>query len=39
LSWADGQYSLYGEVLTQTSVEDVWKSNSLGVKTGFSVRW
>ncbi|MFD1198347.1 autotransporter-associated beta strand repeat-containing protein [Brucella gallinifaecis] len=39
LNWADGQYSLYGEVTTQTSVEDFWKSNSLGVKTGFLVHW
>jgi fibronectin-binding autotransporter adhesin len=39
LSWADGQYSVYGEVLTQTSVKDFWKSNSLGVKAGVSMHW
>jgi fibronectin-binding autotransporter adhesin len=39
LSWADGRYSVYGEALARTSLEDFGDSSTLGAKLGFSVNW
>lgn len=39
LSWADEQYSIFGEALVRGSVEDFGGNNALGAKVGFSGKW
>lgn len=39
LSWADEQYSIFGEALVRGSVEDFGDNNALGAKVGFSGKW
>lgn len=39
LSWADEQYSIFGEALVRGSVDDFGGNNALGAKVGFSGKW
>ncbi|WP_210212155.1 MULTISPECIES: autotransporter outer membrane beta-barrel domain-containing protein [unclassified Mesorhizobium] len=39
LSWADDRYSVNGEVLARTSLEDFGDSRSIGGTVGFKVKW
>lgn len=39
LSWADEQYSVFGEALVRGSVEDFGDNNALGAKVGFNGKW
>lgn len=39
LSWADEQYSVFGEALVRGSVEDFGGNNAVGAKVGFSGKW
>jgi len=39
LSWADDRYSVHGELLARTSLEDFGDSHSFGGSVGFSVKW
>lgn len=39
LSWADDQYSVFGEALVRGSVDDFGGNNALGAKVGFNGKW
>ncbi|TIR17842.1 MAG: autotransporter outer membrane beta-barrel domain-containing protein [Mesorhizobium sp.] len=39
LSWADDRYSVHGELLARTSLEDFGDSHAFGGSVGFSVKW
>ncbi|WP_266171108.1 autotransporter outer membrane beta-barrel domain-containing protein [Dyella subtropica] len=39
LNWNSGRYRLYGEALTQTSLQHYGDSSSYGVKIGFRMSW
>lgn len=39
LSWADDQYSVFGEALVRGSVDDFGGNNALGAKLGFNAKW
>lgn len=39
VNWADDSYSLYGEALAHTSLENFGDSNSLSGTVGFRARW
>lgn len=39
VNWADDRYSLYGEALANTSLENVGGSNMVSGTVGFRVRW
>lgn len=39
LSWADEQYSVFGEALVRGSVDDFGGNNALGAKVGFNGKW
>lgn len=39
LSWADDRYSVHGELLARSSLEDFGDSHAFGGTVGFSVKW
>ncbi|MEO5760113.1 MAG: autotransporter outer membrane beta-barrel domain-containing protein [Mesorhizobium sp.] len=39
LSWADDRYSVHGELLARTSLQDFGDSQAFGGSVGFKVRW
>lgn len=39
LSWADDRYSVHGELLARSSLEDFGDSRAFGGSVGFSVKW
>ena len=39
MNWADDRYSVYGEALARTSLEDFGDSNVISGKLGFRVKW
>nr|WP_315596006.1 autotransporter outer membrane beta-barrel domain-containing protein [uncultured Cupriavidus sp.] len=39
LNWDDGRYTVYGELLARTSVENFGDSNAIGAKLGLRVKW
>ncbi|RUW75144.1 autotransporter outer membrane beta-barrel domain-containing protein [Mesorhizobium sp. M4B.F.Ca.ET.049.02.1.2] len=39
LSWADDRYSVHGELLARTSLEDFGDSDAFGGTVGFKMRW
>jgi fibronectin-binding autotransporter adhesin len=39
LSWADDRYSVHGELLARSSLEDFGDSHAFGGSVGFSVKW
>ncbi|RWL80065.1 MAG: autotransporter outer membrane beta-barrel domain-containing protein, partial [Mesorhizobium sp.] len=39
LSWADNRYSVHGELLARSSLEDFGDSHAFGGSLGFSVKW
>ncbi|WFP65440.1 autotransporter outer membrane beta-barrel domain-containing protein [Mesorhizobium sp. WSM4904] len=39
LSWADDRYSVHGELLARTSMEDFGDSHAFGGTVGFKVKW
>ncbi|AZO28843.1 autotransporter outer membrane beta-barrel domain-containing protein [Mesorhizobium sp. M1B.F.Ca.ET.045.04.1.1] len=39
LSWADDRYSVHGELLARTSLEDFGESHAFGGTVGFKVKW
>ncbi|CAN7543071.1 autotransporter outer membrane beta-barrel domain-containing protein [Devosia sp. LjRoot16] len=39
LSWADEQYSVFGEALVRGSLDDFGNNNAIGAKVGFNGRW
>ncbi|WP_189510107.1 MULTISPECIES: autotransporter outer membrane beta-barrel domain-containing protein [unclassified Mesorhizobium] len=39
LSWADDRYSVHGELLARTSLEDFGDSHAFGGTVGFKVKW
>ena len=39
LSWADDRYSVHGELLARTSLEDFGDSRSFCGSVGFSAKW
>ncbi|MNK76699.1 AIDA-I autotransporter precursor [compost metagenome] len=39
LNWDDDRYSVYGELLARTSLQDFGDSNAIGAKLGVRYRW
>lgn len=39
LSWDDDRYTVYGELLARTSVQDFGDSNAIGAKLGVRLKW
>lgn len=39
LSWADDQFSVFGEALVRGSVDDFGGNHALGAKVGFNAKW
>ncbi|WP_423193958.1 autotransporter outer membrane beta-barrel domain-containing protein [Cupriavidus sp. H18C2] len=39
LNWDDDRYTVYGELLARTSVQDFGDSNAIGAKLGVRYRW
>lgn len=39
LNWDDDRYSVYGELLARTSVENFGDSNAIGAKVGVRMKW
>ncbi|CAG9172926.1 autotransporter family protein [Cupriavidus pampae] len=39
LNWDDDRYTVYGELLARTSLQDFGDSNAIGAKLGFRVKW
>lgn len=39
LNWDDDRYTVYGELLARTSVQNFGDSNAIGAKFGFRYRW
>ncbi|WP_354681190.1 autotransporter family protein [Cupriavidus plantarum] len=39
LNWDDDRYTVYGEVLARTSVQDFGDSNAIGAKLGVRIKW
>ncbi|OEO29210.1 autotransporter outer membrane beta-barrel domain-containing protein [Devosia insulae DS-56] len=39
LSWADAQYSVFGEALVRGSLDDFGNNNAIAAKVGFNGRW
>lgn len=39
LNWDDDRYTVYGEVLARTSVQDFGDSNAIGARLGVRVKW
>jgi fibronectin-binding autotransporter adhesin len=39
LDWADGRYSVYGEVQAQTGLDNFGDSHALNGTVGFRMRW
>jgi fibronectin-binding autotransporter adhesin len=39
LNWDDGRYTVYGEFMARTSVQNFGDSHAVGAKFGFRMKW